>query len=147
MLQDAQRVTLNIGGHHFTTFKDTLTKYPETLLGRMFATDQRLTHSEIPFFDRSHVLFDAILNFYRTGLLIKPEFVHEEVWEDELNFWILPIKASPDRISLMEKKLEHIIKGSIINNKDVHRLIELYVEHQQLNPNKFRALGGDEYNY
>ena len=104
------RITLNVGGHHFTTTLDTLTKYPETLLGRMFANDQKIAHEEMPFFDRSYILFDAIINFYRTDLLIKPELVAKEVWDAELGFWMLPVEESPQP-DLKEEMLA--MKGTI----------------------------------
>lgn len=90
MTTTQERVTLNVGGRRFKTFKETLTKYPETMLGRMFAKDQQMKRDKIPFFDRSSVLFDAILTFYRTGYLIKPDNVPREIWKDEVEFWGLP---------------------------------------------------------
>ncbi len=85
-----ERVTLNVGGRRFKTYRGTLTKYPKTMLGRMFADDQKMKREKVPFFDRSSVLFDAILTFYRSGFLIKPDNVPHEIWKDEVEFWGLP---------------------------------------------------------
>ncbi len=97
-MAEEQLVTLNVGGKHYTTYRNTLTKYPQTLLGRMFSDDQKLRHDKIPFFDRSDILFDAILNFYRTGLLNKPESVTHEMWQAELGFWGLPEEESSSEL-------------------------------------------------
>lgn len=113
-----QLVTLNIGGKHYTTYRSTLTKYPQTLLGRMFADDQKLGHEKIPFFDRSDILFDAILNFYRTDLLIKPESVTHDMWQAELGFWGLPeVEATPELKDELKDLKATLVK--VIANQDL----------------------------
>ena len=109
-VKQEDRITLNVGGRRFKTFRSTLAKYPETLLGRMVAPDQQIKHSKIPFFDRSSDLFDAILNFYRTSLLIKPDPVPHEIWKGELEFWGLPYdQPEPDSRDMLSS-LSHFME-------------------------------------
>lgn len=92
-----EKVTLNVGGRRFKTFRQTLIKHPNTMLGRMFADDQVMKRPKVPFFDRSSDLFESILSYYRTGILIKPDNVPHEVWKEELDFWGLPYtQPEPD---------------------------------------------------
>lgn len=83
-------IILDVGGKRFKTYRSTLTKYPETMLGKMFSDDSKFKVDVIPFFDRSSKLFDAILNFYRIGILVKPPQVSRYIWQEEIKFWGLP---------------------------------------------------------
>ncbi|CAG8503462.1 21737_t:CDS:2 [Racocetra persica] len=71
------RIILNVGGVKYETFRSTLTAYPETLLGIMFADrNKEMLHpingNEF-FFDRDGYLFRHILQYYRTGMIHWPE--------------------------------------------------------------------------
>ena len=83
-------LTLDVGGKCFKTYKNTLMKYPETVLGKMYSNNRNFKIDAVQFFDRSHKLFTHILDFYRTGILSKPLFVNNEVWLDEVRYWGLP---------------------------------------------------------
>ena len=69
------RVHINVSGHRFETWRHTLDKYPDTLLGsdekEFFYDEQR----EEYFFDRDPELFRSVLAFYRTGKLHYPKQV------------------------------------------------------------------------
>lgn len=79
---------LNVGGKLFATTRATLTADPESMLARMFSTEDSLWHSATDstgayLFDRSPDFFEPILNFLRHGKLImntglNPEGVLEE---------------------------------------------------------------------
>ncbi|CAG8446148.1 8315_t:CDS:2 [Ambispora leptoticha] len=74
-----ERVILNVGGIKYETYRNTLTAFPETLLGTMFQErNQQILHpidveNNEYFFDRNGRAFHYIMEFYRTG---KP------IWED-----------------------------------------------------------------
>ncbi|CAG8531717.1 347_t:CDS:2 [Ambispora gerdemannii] len=74
-----ERVILNVGGIKYETYRNTLTAYPDTLLGTMFQErNQQILHpidkeNNEYFFDRNGRAFHYIMEFYRTGQLI---------WED-----------------------------------------------------------------
>ena len=68
-------VKLNVGGHHFTTTVQTLTKDPNSMLAAMFSGkfDTQLSEDGSVFIDRDGTHFRFILNFLRDGKLILPE--------------------------------------------------------------------------
>ncbi|KAG9296811.1 hypothetical protein G9A89_002208 [Geosiphon pyriformis] len=65
------RVVLNVGGIKFETYRTTLTAFPETFLGTMFAPRNeallRNTNDNEYFFDRNPRAFYYIMEYYRTG--------------------------------------------------------------------------------
>jgi N-acetylneuraminic acid mutarotase len=62
-------VKLNVGGRTFTTSKTTLTRYEDSLLGRMFSGRHELAADEEgrAFIDRNGELFEHVLDFLREG--------------------------------------------------------------------------------
>eukprot|EP00794_Sanderia_malayensis_P005633 gene5633-6329_t len=68
-------VTLNVGGTRFVTTRTTLTKDPNSMLARMFSTQDCTWHSRVDgqgayLIDRSPVYFEPILNYLRQGSII-----------------------------------------------------------------------------
>ena len=68
---DADIVTINVGGREFVTTRKTVTCYPNSLLGRIFKGYQ---HNELRlhkhhFFDRDPELFVHVLQFLRNERL------------------------------------------------------------------------------
>ena len=105
-------VILDVGGKQFKTYRSTLLKYPETLLGKMFDENSKFKLETIPFFDRSSKMFDAILNFYRIGILVKPKNVSKYIWNEEIKFWGLPedISKTDDEISRLTRKMINLLE-------------------------------------
>ena len=68
-------VKLNVGGHHFTTSLQTLTKDPNSKLATMFSgkVNMKLAEDGAFFIDRDGTHFRFILNYLRTGKLTSPE--------------------------------------------------------------------------
>lgn len=86
-----ERVTINVSGEQFETWKHTLEKFPDTLLGsdekEYFYDDNARQY----FFDRDANIFKYILNYYRTGLLHFPKQECVTSYEQELSFFgIIP---------------------------------------------------------
>ncbi|CAG8645583.1 9023_t:CDS:2, partial [Ambispora gerdemannii] len=81
----SQKIILNVGGIKYETFRSTLTAYPDTLLGTMFAdrNDQLLKpiNANEYFFDRNGRAFHYIMEYYRTGSLSL-----SSAWQS--NFWV-----------------------------------------------------------
>ena len=100
-----ERVTLNVGGTLFETYKENLLKYPSTMLGCLYGTDQKIPHDEIPFFDRSPEAFSAILSFYRLGTLIRPRNIPIKIWFLEIDFWMVKEFDSPIKYNFFEDKV------------------------------------------
>lgn len=89
-------ITLNVGGHCFTTSKNTLTtKEPNSMLARMFAESDNgysFTPSNIDakgayLIDRSPTYFEPILNYLRNGQLIYDLNVNPEGILEEAKFF------------------------------------------------------------
>ena len=83
-------VKLDVGGQHFTTTVQTLTKDPNSMLAAMFSGKFEMKPSEDGsfFIDRDGTHFRFILNFLRTGKLTLPEgatFIKE--LEEEAEFY------------------------------------------------------------
>lgn len=83
------RVRINVSGTMFETLEETLSRFPETLLGcpskRVEYFDAR--HKEY-FFNRNRLAFDAILFYYQSyGRLVRPDVVPENVFIEEVRFF------------------------------------------------------------
>ncbi|XP_041833964.1 potassium voltage-gated channel subfamily D member 2-like [Melanotaenia boesemani] len=84
-------IMLNVSGTKFQTWRDTLERYPDTLLGS--SERDFFFHEETNefFFDRDPDIFRHILNFYRTGKLHYPRQECISAYDEELAFFgIIP---------------------------------------------------------
>ena len=83
-----QRVTLNVGGEHFQTYRNTLRRCEHTLLADL-SEDSVFWDEEYQeyFFDRDPTMFPVILNFYRYGEVHLPHNVCGPSMRRELEFW------------------------------------------------------------
>jgi hypothetical protein len=110
-----ERVKLNVGGKIFETYASTLRKHPNTLLGAMFhpRNAQLLKNSKDEnghiFFDRNPRVFEVILDFYRTGKLIRTPDIPLELLKEELDFFQMNIEedSAHKRLSMELMKLEY----------------------------------------
>lgn len=88
---DDEKFVINVSGRRFETWRNTLEKYPDTLLGsneREFFYDEDVREY---FFDRDPDIFRHILNYYRTGKLHYPKHECLTSYDEELAFFgILP---------------------------------------------------------
>ncbi|XP_072133894.1 A-type voltage-gated potassium channel KCND3 isoform X2 [Mobula birostris] len=84
-------VILNVSGRRFQTWKNTLERFPDTLLG---STEKEFffhEESKEYFFDRDPDIFRNVLNFYRTGKLHYPRHECISAYDEELAFFgIIP---------------------------------------------------------
>ena len=83
-------VTLNVGGHLYTTTLSTLQRYPDSMLGAMFRGDLPTTRDAEGnyFIDRDGTLFRYILNFLRASELILPiNFTEMDLLRKEADFY------------------------------------------------------------
>ncbi|XP_050438931.1 potassium voltage-gated channel protein Shal isoform X2 [Adelges cooleyi] len=88
---DDEKLLINVSGRRFETWRNTVEKYPDTLLGsneREFFYDEDCREY---FFDRDPDIFRHILNYYRTGKLHYPKHECLTSYDEELAFFgILP---------------------------------------------------------
>ncbi|KAM4711906.1 A-type voltage-gated potassium channel KCND2-like [Anableps anableps] len=84
-------IVLNVSGTKFQTWRDTLERYPDTLLGSSERDFFFHEDSNEYFFDRDPDIFRHILNFYRTGKLHYPRQECISAYDEELSFFgIIP---------------------------------------------------------
>lgn len=89
--REDEKFIINVSGRRFETWRNTVEKYPDTLLGsneREFFYDE---DSREYFFDRDPDIFRHILNYYRTGKLHYPRHECLMSYDEELAFFgIIP---------------------------------------------------------
>ena len=100
-------VKLNVGGHHFTTSLQTLTKDPNSKLATMFSgkVNMKLAEDGAFFIDRDGTHFRFILNYLRTGKLTSPEGeaalkeLQEEAEFYQIEGLIEKLKVNPESLT------------------------------------------------
>lgn len=89
--KEDEKFVINVSGRRFETWRNTVEKYPDTLLGsseRDFFLDDSINEY---FFDRDPDIFRHILNYYRTGKLHYPRHECLMAYDEELAFFgIIP---------------------------------------------------------
>ena len=73
MMDGENRITLNVGGIRFETYKATLKKIPATRLSRL--TEALANYDPVLneyFFDRHPGVFGQVLNYYRHVVVVGP---------------------------------------------------------------------------
>ncbi|XP_074839170.1 BTB/POZ domain-containing protein KCTD11 [Carettochelys insculpta] len=101
-------ITLNVGGTVYTTTLETLTRFPDSMLGAMFrdprpaCTDHRGHY----FIDRDGKAFRHVLNFLRQGRLELPEVYPElGLLQAEAGFYqIQPLLAELGRLAAERRR-------------------------------------------
>jgi len=87
-------VHIDVGGQIYTSSLDTLTRFPDSRLSRLFSGGIPIvldTLKQHYFIDRDGGMFRHILNFMRTGRPILPEnFTHVELLLEEAKYFELP---------------------------------------------------------
>ncbi|CAL1540895.1 unnamed protein product, partial [Lymnaea stagnalis] len=89
--KNSNRITINIGGVRYETYRSTLKNIPDTRLA--WVTNTTASNPDYDpvtgeyFFDRHPGIFNMILNYYRTGKLHAPTDVCGPLFEEELAFW------------------------------------------------------------
>lgn len=88
---DREKARINISGLRYETFIETLSKFPDTLLGN--AAKRNMYYDSMRneyFFDRNRSSFDGILHYYQSGgILRRPNNVPFDVFAEEISFFEL----------------------------------------------------------
>lgn len=107
-----ENIELNVGGKFYSTSVLTLTRDPESRLGRIFSGRQELTKDETGkyFIDRDGFLFRYILDFLRTNKLHLPDDFGEITrLRHEAEFYeITSLKLQLDLYSRARERAGHI---------------------------------------
>uniref|UniRef100_A0A3Q3KM56 BTB domain-containing protein n=1 Tax=Monopterus albus TaxID=43700 RepID=A0A3Q3KM56_MONAL len=95
-------VHIDVGGHMYTSNLATLTKYPESRIGRLFIGTEPIVLDSLKqhyFIDRDGHMFRYILNFLRTSKLLIPDDFKEYslLYEEASFFQLAPLQAELER--------------------------------------------------
>ncbi|XP_039984593.1 uncharacterized protein LOC120790798 [Xiphias gladius] len=95
-------VHIDVGGHMYTSSLATLTKYPESRIGRLFDGTEPIVLDSLKqhyFIDRDGHMFRYILNFLRTSKLLIPDDFKEYslLYEEASFFQLAPLQAELER--------------------------------------------------
>ncbi|XP_064633699.1 potassium voltage-gated channel subfamily A member 2-like [Lineus longissimus] len=86
-----QTIKINVAGQIYETQLKTLRRFPTTLLGSAAKREKYWdVERQEYFFDRHRPSFDAILNFYQNGgILRRPMEVQDDIFQNEIKFFQL----------------------------------------------------------
>eukprot|EP01132_Coremiostelium_polycephalum_P007441 gene7441-9145_t len=151
--EDDDTVILNVGGVKYEVRPSTLAQYPNTLLGTIFSPSNK--HLRKPdrkgeyFFDRNGRIFEIILNFYRTGKLVVPPEMPQELVREELKYFKLDYDDGADSTDqeneddkIMKQPRDQIFSyaNSLIHSSskfDIKRGLYFLKKLRELEPNNF----------
>ena len=86
-----RRITINVGGERFQTYENTLSCYPDSLLGSPERRQEfyNAGRNELVFPSQNKYVFNAILFFYQAGILSRPDDIPLDVFIEEIKFFDL----------------------------------------------------------
>ncbi|XP_034147350.1 BTB/POZ domain-containing protein KCTD1 isoform X1 [Esox lucius] len=95
-------VHIDVGGHMYTSSLATLTKYPESRIGRLFDGTEPIVLDSLKqhyFIDRDGHMFRYILNFLRTSKLLIPDDFKDYslLYEEARYFQLQPMLSELER--------------------------------------------------
>jgi len=108
-------VHIDVGGKIYTSSLDTLTKFPESKLSKMFTGSIPIvldTLKQHYFIDRDGEMFKHILNYMRTGRSILPDnFGHLELLLEEARYYEL--QGLVTQLTNLHKKTSSLNNGNL----------------------------------
>jgi len=140
-------IYLNVGGIKYSTTRNTLCKYPQSMLGVMFSQDMdeepaQLDKDGYYFIDRNGEIFEYILQFLRSADISLPTDEKEyNLLKCEVNFYqiepltqMFPMTNSGEEIKTMEMV--------IISYRNIQRYKNEYKKHycRKTNNNQFEIM-------
>lgn len=106
-------VALNVGGKEFITYRSTFDRFPNSLLPHMLSPDNSSllakTTSGAIFLDRDPKFFEAVLNYYRTGLWSPRKPFGKAQIDGEFSYYQLPI-PSPSTAEQKRHLISSVVK-------------------------------------
>ncbi len=115
-------VTLNVGGHIYTTSLSTLTKDRESMLGAMFSGEMSASHKDKQgnyVIDRDGKLFRYVLNFLRSSKLLVPDdFKELDMLGEEAEFYQIKDMVDAVKRLQLERDAVHVRTNIVIYSPD-----------------------------
>ena len=128
-LATCDRITINVSGQYYETWRVVLEKHPGTLLGdphkRQQFYDKRKNEY---FFDRHRPTFEAIFNYYQYGGGVRrPEPVPDDIFLDELEFFDI----EPHIIEQYRKEEGYVADKVILPHRGWRRKVWMVMEYPE----------------
>ena len=133
-------VKLNVGGIHFTTSLQTLTRDPNSMLAAMFSGRHEVETTEDGsfFIDRDGTYFRFILNYLRNGELILPELAtFLEELEAEARFY--QVQGLLDELKVV-RALKVFEKSVILTDRDFRNVLIRWIPMEFILAGEWRLL-------
>lgn len=117
-------ITLNVGGTKFTTTRETLCKFPATMIGTMFGKNLSMEPSNLKddngniFIDRNPDIFTEILDMCREG---KMESNPNKKLKKEMKYWF-SMTTQKSQHELEAKKISENIYKVWKNHEGIHHI-------------------------
>ena len=112
------RIIINISGKKFATTRNTLVKYPKTMLGALLSADNMnnsLNSENELFIDYTPKYFRNVLDWYHTQIMYIPTEEESEMFNSILEFWGLPnVTEVKHSLTATLKSLEETLTKSCI---------------------------------
>ena len=128
MNADDDFLHINVSGATFEALKSIFEMYPTTLLGNEKQRAPYFVKSlNAYFFDHNRQCFQAILNYYRTGLLVRPTQIPMNLFEMEISFFGLGEEAIK-KVKIKEgyAKEEEVQEAELPENYYQRKIWELF---------------------
>ncbi|XP_055329592.1 potassium voltage-gated channel subfamily A member 2-like [Paramacrobiotus metropolitanus] len=94
MREAEERVVLNVAGMKYDVLLGMLSRFPDTLLGNTLRLHKHYDPARDEYyFNRDRMCFEAILQYYQTGLLRRPPNVRLDIFVEEARFFQLGADA------------------------------------------------------
>ncbi|XP_046332918.1 potassium voltage-gated channel subfamily A member 1-like [Haliotis rufescens] len=128
-IKTCDRISINVSGQYFETWRGTLEKHPSTLLGdprkRQKFYDKRRNEY---FFDRHRPAFEAIFNYYQYGgRLNRPEPVPDDIFLTELEFF----EIEKDMIDEYRREEGYMTEKIVLPERGWQRKIWMVMEYPE----------------
>ncbi|XP_063675971.1 potassium voltage-gated channel subfamily A member 2-like isoform X4 [Bolinopsis microptera] len=113
-------IKINVSGKEFTTTKETLRFFPDTLLGSSDIEDYYNEEVKAYYFDRHRGMFTAILFFYQSrGVFRSPTNIDRDIVEEELEFF----KVDLAKIFTFDDEEEEVITEELSLREKLHNFL------------------------
>lgn len=128
-LETCDRITINVSGQYFETWRTTLERHPDTLLGdpckrQKFFDKQKNEY----FFDRHRPTFDAIFNYYQYGGQLKrPPPVPDDIFLSELDFF----EIEREVVEQYRKNEGYVAEKMLLPERGLRRKIWMIMEYPE----------------
>lgn len=102
-------IKFDVSGKLLKVYRKTI--YQRDSILRDLISDEITTIDNEIFIDENQVIFDAIIDYHRSGIISKPPIISDELWENRIRYWgIKKLEVKNDDFKYAEYFLQGIIR-------------------------------------